>query len=92
MAAGGAPRPCFSLAARGSRSKPASTPAHPTPTHPRPPAAPTPQHKVFVGGVNLGRQVVFMAQKLGGGVTVMDLESGRSLASIWYRWADADRP
>jgi hypothetical protein len=42
------------------------------------------KHKLYVGGKNLGHgSVAFMPQKLGGGVSVMDLETGRSLASLW---------
>jgi hypothetical protein len=41
-------------------------------------------HKLMVGGVFLGHHVVVMPQKLGGGVTVTDLATGRSLGSLWY--------
>ncbi|KAF8073208.1 hypothetical protein HT031_000869 [Scenedesmus sp. PABB004] len=44
----------------------------------------TAAHKMYVGGVNLGKGVIAMPQKLGGGVTLTDLETGRTLASLWY--------
>jgi len=37
-----------------------------------------------VGGVNLGKGIVALPQKLGGGVSLTDLETGKSLASLWY--------
>jgi len=48
----------------------------------------TQAHKMYVGGKNLGKGVAFMPQKLGGGVTLLDLETGRTLASLWWvlRW------
>lgn len=32
----------------------------------------------------MGKGIVALPQKLGGGVTLTDLETGKSLASIWY--------
>lgn len=42
------------------------------------------KHKLYVGGVNLGKGVIALPQKLGGGVTLTDIETGKSLASLWY--------
>jgi hypothetical protein len=39
---------------------------------------------VAVGGVNLGKGIIALPQKLGGGVSLTDLETGKSLASLWY--------
>ena len=61
--------------------RPRSTNPSPPPISPR---KPKPQHKVYVGGKNLGKQVAVLPQKLGGGVSVLDLDTGITLASLWY--------
>jgi hypothetical protein len=42
------------------------------------------KHKLVVGGKLLGRGIIALPQKLGGGVSLFDMETGRTLASIWY--------
>jgi hypothetical protein len=37
-----------------------------------------------LNGYTLGRHIVVMPQKMGGGVNLIDLGSGRALASLWY--------
>lgn len=41
-------------------------------------------HRAVVGGKELGHGVIVAPQKLGGGVSAVDLRTGRSLASLWY--------
>jgi hypothetical protein len=40
--------------------------------------------KFNLNGYDLGNHIVVMPQKLGGGVNLLDLGSGRALASLWY--------
>ncbi len=40
--------------------------------------------KFQLNGRDLGQHLVVMPQKMGGGVNVLDLATGRSLASLWY--------
>lgn len=37
------------------------------------------RHKLYVGGVNLGKGIIALPQKLGGGVSLTDIETGQPL-------------
>jgi hypothetical protein len=70
--------------------RPSAAQSQPTPPPPlRRTPLPCQQHKLYVGGKNLGKGVVALPQKLGGGVTLTDLETGRSLSSLWWAAARA---
>ena len=40
--------------------------------------------KFKLNGYDLGNRILVMPQKMGGGVNLIDLGSGRALASLWY--------
>ena len=40
--------------------------------------------KFNLNGYDLGNRILVMPQKMGGGVNLLDLGTGRALASLWY--------